>query len=231
MLNSKKYWLFIMGLAFLSACKPASMSFKSDEHINVNLFDELSVFEPGIKIDSIRVFVALLEEQVVERDAVPEYKLINSESRKQIVDYEIEGNYHQLYFFQLFSNPDKRLAVFLATGWNYKDTCTSLGPAYLGYIREERFRIARRLKIRQEKDQYQLQKLHCFPKKNCDQVTLFFYADKPIRSRDESHIRFHQIIMDSPNKIAGTKPVIYNINRIFNDPDAMIFTYQNTLFP
>ena len=134
-------------------------------------------------------------------------------------------------FFQFFSKPDKRLAIFLATGWNYKDTCTSLGPAYLGYIREERFRIARRLKISKENNDYFLRKLRCVMNKGCDQVTLFFYADEAMNTADQTRIRFRQVILDDANKIAGKKPVIFNINKIFNDPDALVFTYYSTLFP
>ena len=95
MLNYKPDRLLIIIIAVLTACKPASMSFKTEDHINVQLFREISAFEPGIKIDSVRVFMAFLEEQVVERDAVPEFKLINSESRKPKVDYEVIGNSHQ----------------------------------------------------------------------------------------------------------------------------------------
>ena len=67
--------------------------------------------------------------------------------------------------------------------------------------------------------------------KGCDQVTLFFYADEAMNTADQTRIRFRQVILDDANKIAGKKPVIFNINKIFNDPDALVFSYHSTLFP
>ncbi|HEV8286282.1 MAG TPA: hypothetical protein VGQ09_18370 [Chitinophagaceae bacterium] len=176
-------------------------------------------------IRSIKVYRAYLEEKLVEREAIPEYKLINIESKQPSVELVNTRNHHELYLFEIL--PDTKQAdtvyVFLATSFNARGQCLGLGPAYLGFLRIDQLVIKKILKISRKDDVYQLK-----AKKRTD---LIFLAEEelPQLLNTSSPIRIKQIIRLDPNKIGGEKPIVFTIEKIFNDPDALVFTFHSTI--
>lgn len=226
MLNCK-IPLFILVFSWLTGCKPPSFSFKENEQINTSFFKnipELAGYK-DLKLDSVNVYRARLEEQIVDRNDVSEYKLINSQSKKSnAVKFPVQANYQHLYLFVLHSSPEKNICIFLSTGFNADDSCTGIGPAYLGHIRSEQINFIREIKIRKGEGG-----IYRFEKGGAHSNTVMhFYLDKNSVVAQHSGFRVEQIIRNVPNKVSGLKPVIFNIRNIFNDPDALLFSYETT---
>jgi hypothetical protein len=218
--------IFILLCLWLISCKPSSLAFDEETQLAPAFFANIPAIAqyPELKIDSIRVYKARLEEMVVERDAVTEYKLINIESKKPTVDYPIIGDHHNLYIFRIFSSPDKRLSVFLSASFaidGFSSKCISLGPAYLGFERIDRYNMNKLLKVSKQDSSYLLTE-------RSGKFNMFFYAENEITPATE-RFRLYQLIDKGKNKIAGTKPVIYNVKKVFNDANALVFLYDHTI--
>src|SRR5205814_1390127 len=106
---------FLAGITWISGCKSPSQAFSYQKNINIRFFKEVpAILGDSARIDSIKVYRAVLKEKLVERDAIPEYKLINTESKQPAVDFVVSKNFHQLYLFRLFTTPPQDdLCVFL----------------------------------------------------------------------------------------------------------------------
>jgi hypothetical protein len=209
------------------SCKPHSYLFGFKKDITKNFFAEVPQIAgiDDFSIRSIKVYRAYLEEKLVEREAIPEYKLINKESKQPSVKLVTSRNHHELYLFEIL--PDTKqldtVYVFLATSFNARGQCLGLGPAYLGFLRIDQLVIKKILKISRKGDVYQLK-----ARKKTD---LIFLAEEelPQPLNTSSPIRIKQIIRLDPNKIGGEKPIVFTIEKIFNDPDALVFTFHSTI--
>jgi hypothetical protein len=216
MCNYNKYLL----LFILCSCKPAAKVFNEQTQLNRAFFEQLPPGPHGTMapIDSIKVYMADLEERVVERDDVPEYKLLNTLSKNDTVPYKVTGGYHHLYLFKVYSAryPLSPMWVYMGTTYLASGTCVNLGPAYYGYLFGNQFNMKWELKVNRKQPQYQLQK------KDTTELNI-------IIDNTDNVIRIKEFIEIDANKIGGNKPVIYNVPVIFNDPDALAFTYQGIL--
>lgn len=197
----------------------------------------------NVKADSIKVYRAELQERLVERDAVPEYRLINTASDQEFVRLSDIKNKHYLYLFQLF--PERgtdTVFVYMATSFSAAGVCTGLGPVYLGMQRRDRIQFKNLLKIARLKNKEQPQELknkaantekikryHIDEKK--DTTRLIFFNDQRFPSPKDriTPLRITQIIRDEPNKIGGVKAIILTIDKVLEDPKALVFTYYSTI--
>jgi hypothetical protein len=236
---------WITCLVGLCSCKPASQSFSYKDNVDKDFFSQtLSLAGLGnIKADSIKVFRAELLERLVERDAVPEYRLINSASDQEFVRLADIKNKHYLYLFQLFpESGTDTVFVYMATSFSAAGVCTALGPVYLGMQRRDRIQFKNLLKIAKLKNKEQPQELkdkasntekikryHIDEKK--DTTRLIFFNDQRFPSPKDrtTSLRITQIIRDEPNKIGGVKAIIFTIDKVLEDPKALVFTYYSTI--
>lgn len=245
MSNYKTIAIIAVCAGMLCYCKPASKSFSYTSNADKDFFAqtmELAGYR-DIKADSIKVFRAELIENLVERDEVPEYKLLNTKSDEKPARLADMKNKNYLYLFQLFpSSGDDTLFVYMATTFSAADICTGLGPVYLGVQRRDRIRFESVLNIAELKMKDQPQSLkdkdanpekfrryHINEKKGM--TTLIFYNDQRIpRPADRSTpIVITQIIRNEENKIGGKKAVIFTTEKVFRDPKALVFTYNTTI--
>lgn len=225
-MSNYKCHLILAILLALVGCKPSNFAFKESTQLNKSLFLNIPAIagDTTLTLDSVTVYKARLEEQLVDKNDIPEYKLVNDKSRKSgAVPFEIDGNYNHLFLFILHTKPDKKLCVFLSTGFNVDTVCTGLGPVYQGNIRQGRIYFFRTLKIRQEGANYRFSLA-------AKETGLIFYFDESDRRKDPQVIRINEIIRNKPNTISGTKPLIYNVSKIFNDQDALVFSYETTYY-
>ena len=215
--------ILLVGCLWFISCKPSSLSFQEETQIAPPFFKNIPAIAnfPDLNIDSIRVYKATLAEMMVERESVPEFKLINTESKRPVVDYPVIGNYNHLYIFRIYSKPDKRLSVFLSAGFDFNGQCTSLGPAYLGSERIDRYHMYKPLKVTRNDSSFTLAE-------KSGKFSVFFYAEDELL-RSTQKLKLYQLIDNGKNKIAGTKPVIYNVKKIFNDANALVFLYDHTI--
>lgn len=222
----KNYSILFIGLSILFGCKPASQTFNYAQAINFNFFHEVSgiLGDPKAMIDSVQIFRAVMEEKFVERDAVAEYKLINTLSDQPTVDFQVSKNTNHLFLMQLFTSPPQDdLIIFLSTGYNAAGVCTHLGPAYLGNVRIDQIDVKRELKIKNQKGIYWLRDM---AKKD---MNIIAFDEFPLPVERGSTIRIKQIILQEANKVGGDKPLLFTTQRIFNDTNALAFTYLETI--
>ena len=237
MLNNKLYLLFLLAIAMLCSCRIQTMPFKS-EKIDTVFFKNVTRlwgFKTAQDFDTITIYRAVLQEELVDRDGIPEFKLINEESNQSTADIVGGKNYHELYLCQLhIRKTNVRLCVYIASSFNVDSICTKLGPAYLGSVSMEQFNIKKGLKITQTKDS-------TFFISEASPSKLLFIAEQSIPvgndkicdsdEPDDSKcvIRIKEIINSNINKIGGKKPTLYFTQKIFSDPDALLFKYYKTI--
>jgi hypothetical protein len=244
-MSSYKTILLIACAVYLFSCKPTSQSFSYKDNVDKDFFAQtLSLAGlDNIKADSIKVFRAELLERLVERDAVPEYRLINAASDQEYVRLSDVKNKHYLYLFQIFpERGSDTVFVYMATSFSAAGVCTGLGPVYLGLQRRDRIQFKNLLKIAKLKNREQPQELkdkavntekikryHIDEKK--DTTRLIFFNDQrfPAPKDRTTPLRITQIIRDEPNKIGGVKAIIFTLDKVLEDPKAMVFTYYSTI--
>jgi hypothetical protein len=223
-MQNSKYVFFLIVLSNLCSCKPSTVTFKAQSRLSQKTFwQQLGpvVKVPELQIDSIRVYKATLTEKLIERDRVPEYKLINEKSKSDRLKYEVKGFYHDLYIFRLFAKQEKNLVVFMGTSYDPNGVCIGLGPLYQGFWRQGRLNFFQELSL--------VKKSPFAISGRSDSIrTTFYYNTIDFSSGNELNVE--QIIQSSKNKVAGSKPVIFDISKIFNDNLALLFSYDRTIF-
>jgi hypothetical protein len=245
MSNYKTIIVYAACAVWLYSCKPTSKSFSYKDNIDKDFFAQ-TMSLAGLEdmgTDSIKVFRAELVERLVERDAVPEYRLINKKSDQKYVSLADSKNQHFLYLFQLFpAGGTDTVFLYMATSFSASGICTALGPVYLGMQRRDRIQFKSILKIEKlkPKDQPQsikdmakageiIRRYHINEKKDTTQL-IFLNDQRFPRAADRiTPIRIRQIIRNEPNKIGGDKAVIFTTDKVFEDTEALVFTYYSTI--
>jgi len=237
MLNNKLYIQVLAFTLLLGSCRMKTVPFNAAK-ITPDFFKNVTSLwpDPSIKeFDSITIYKAILQEEFVDRDGIPELKLINSASKQTRADLVAKRNYHELYICQVHTNKKgEKLCVFLASSFDVHGKCTKLGPAYLGVIRMEQINIKKELKIKETKDA-------SYFISDTTKSHILFIADRTIPIAYENlcnvddpvdslcNIRIREIINSNTNKVGGTKPVLFSIEKIFSDADALLFSYYKTI--
>jgi hypothetical protein len=235
MLSNKIVILCLFVFATLSGCRIKTIPF-NNSRIDAAFFKNV----PGLwgngaitGFDSITVYRAVLQEELVDRDGIPEFKLMNEESKQTRADLVGRKNHHELYICQVYTGKD-RLCVFIASSFDVDNNCTKLGPAYLGVIRMEQMNLKKKLTIKQSKDS-------AYFIADATATNLLFIAERDIPVAYENlcdvdepndslcNIRIKEIINSNLNKIGGKKPTLYSIKKAFSDPDALLFKYYKTI--
>jgi len=220
---------------FLLSCKATQYHFNSDTMINADARQRVAeaVKKKHLAVARVDVYQATLAEQLVDENSVSEYTLRNTLSKKNHIDIERERYRHEIFFYlftaTLASGEPTYYGLLFTTTHHKGQGYIGVGPAYAGELNRKEdnqtysFLAESRLHIGRN-DQNEP-----FLKSNeTDAVALNFYFDRrPMPARG---FRFTQVINEAPNKISGiNKKLIYNVAEIFNDVDALAFTYINTL--
>src|ERR1700730_2118310 len=156
MSNYKPILFCIALFGVAPSCKIHTYSFRNERDVNKKLFTKIpqlaqQLLPPNFKfnIRSVTVFKAKLEERLVERDGIPEFKLINTETFRPELKNPEAGNYNLLYLFYFDTDPSTNLCIFLSTRYDVRHQCTKLGPAYLGDLELTDFTARMPLKVSQ----------------------------------------------------------------------------------
>ena len=238
MLTSKAY-ICVFGIALmLSCCRMKTIPF-NDSMITSDFFKKVPSLwvDRSVKdFDSITIYKATLQEELVNRDGIPEFKLVNAVSKQARADLIGRKNYHELYLCQVHTNRrGETLCVFLATSFDVHRKCTKLGPGYLGVIRMEQINIKEELKIESNGNSYFISdtsgsKILFIADRSIPVATkTICNADEDIWSDSLCTIRIREIINSNTNKVGGTKAVLFSIKDIFADVDALLFSYDKTI--
>ena len=119
--------------------------------------------------------------------------------------------------------------VFFSVKHNGRGDTIGITPCYFGVIDEEDDLIAfdTELSLKKSNGHYYLKPLKKNKKMN---GLLFMPADFPSTPQTpEDKFAIEKIVRLDPNKIGGYKPLVFDISKIFRDPNALQFHYYDTL--
>ncbi|HYF32164.1 MAG TPA: hypothetical protein VD993_13670 [Chitinophagaceae bacterium] len=250
MSNCRTIIFLLLSAVAVCSCRPRAQFFSYSRSVSLDFFDPV---RPELNVtpqqnDSIDVYAALLQEKLVERDDVPEYKLINKKSNQQLSKLPDTRGFHFLYHFELFPKGGRgdTVIVYLATTYTADSICTNVGPVYAGKLRNSgtasfiQFDYA--FKVRKVKRKHLDQE----DKNISDSALQYLYYLKPDRpihltfvneppflhgKGDSAYVQVKQIIQRDPNKIGGEKPVLYSVDKVFGDDKTLVFAYHASIKP
>lgn len=224
----------LTGLFFTTGCK-APRYLQGYKDIIDSSFVKQIALNLGGGPDSIidyKMFRAHISEKLVETNAVAEYTLMNDLSKKNTVDLLIKRSYNELYYYELSSVNEQRYGIFLAATFATAfDTvqCIGLGPLYIGFVSKgdnntRKFVIEKEYAIKKDK------RTEAIRLKEQKGIPRLYWVYEYVNSDNSGklQIRFSEILQRGKNKVSGiNKPLVYNIENIFNDPDALRFSLVN----
>lgn len=241
-MSNSKIICCICVAALFGACKSPYYSIQPAEVTSGSAIDRiypLPASRPSVDIKKVTIFRAGIVEKLVKRDAVTEFKFANTNSRKKEDDIGISaiGGRTEMYFCeieaveQLQRNGDTlkkavTRGILFSANFSPDDDCLGFGPLYTGNIDKykdgiKRFTTTHLFRIGRKKTE---NGEVSFSKKNSPALA-FFYSGLP--DADQPGIRFSQVVQTSKNKISGiNKSLVYDVESIFNDPDALSFLLQ-----
>jgi hypothetical protein len=244
MLNYKTIIFLLVSAIAVYSCRPKAQFFSYNHSVNLEFFDPVRP-ELNVRIkenDSIDVYAALLQERLVERDEVPEYKLVNKKSNQQLSRLPDTRGFHYLYLFELFPKGGRgdTVIVYLATTYTADSICTNVGPVYAGKLRntgnasfiqfDHAFKVRKMKRKHLDEEDQNISDSALKPDKP---IRLTFVNEPPFLQdrRDTAYIQVNQIIQRDPNKIGGEKPVLYIIEKVFGDKKMLAFAYHASIKP
>jgi len=250
MLSFKKILFVFVATVFLQACmeQRLSFSFYNDKDADKDVFREI----PGLgsstylkfpvtkKATRIQVYVSSFREKYIQKDHLLEFSELNDSSTIPNASYfQVDGYSQDLYILKYeftytvtekgksFDVPADA-AVFFAVKHNGKGDTIGVTPCYFGIINSEDNVIAFDTKLSLKKDGssyfLKLQK----KKKNMNGI-LFMPADFPRNPKAGSKLTIEKIVKLDPGKVGGYKPLVFDVAKIFHDPNALQFHYETTL--
>lgn len=233
MYGFKKNFFFVLVVVFLFSCKARQYGFDPNTIITDELRNDIDLYVSNKKPKDIPsaargrvvetwLYTARLEEKLVNENAVSDYKIMNAKSNKNVVDVEVEGNYHILYLYLFKVSNKMQYGLFVSAGYNPSNQCIGVGPAYIGRVESGKenktFSTQWQLKLKKCKGKVTLLN------KKTDSIVLQFFSNVPMMQPQYNELQFYQVIQKTGNKIGSTgKMLVYDVNKVFNDPDALLF--------
>ena len=119
-------------------------------------------------------------------------------------------------------------AVFFSLKRNGQNKVTGITPCYFGIVDEDANLITfdTELTLAKANGNFYL-KLH--KKKKDTKGLLFMPANFPSSPTTHDTFNIEKIVKLDGNKIGGYKPLVFNIDKILKDPNALQFHYVNTI--
>ncbi|MBC7829150.1 MAG: hypothetical protein H7122_15480 [Chitinophagaceae bacterium] len=229
MLNYKALLAVIITVFFLTGCNAPKYLFNRNSIVPDTMIENISKLLCGrIKdpIRSTRLFEAVIQEKLVESDAVAEYKLMDSLSEQTSVDLEVDRYSNRLYFYEMASVNKQDYGIFLAATFQADGSCIGIGPLYIGHIGKgdsgsKKFTTEFEYRIKKE----DAKKSPVLVRKSKAPELILVYSYVTDKQGQVIQMNIFQVIQKSKNKVSGiNKPLVYNISKIFNDPKALTFS-------
>jgi hypothetical protein len=250
MLSCKKILFLAITAISFAGCLEQRILFDFKKDVNQTFFKEV----PGIgdalyinypvtkKAIKAEVYVSSFRERFIENDDLLEYSELNDQSKIPAVDYwDVNGYSQNLYLLKFeftYSVKDREGntvdisavgAVFFSVKRNGQNKVTGITPCYFGTVDEDEnlINFDTELTLENKDDNFYL-KLH--KKKKNVKGLLFMPADFPANPTSQSDkFNIKKIVQLDPNKVGGHKPLVFNINKVLKDPNALQFHYVNTI--
>lgn len=223
----------------LISCKPAQLSFSPAE-MNISDVKHMFAIAKGYdtsKLDSGKIFVSNLSESYVYRDGLAEKTIMNDSSTKQKLEIPLLDKRYKL--FVITAKIDNiNAAIFLPAVLDGSDNCIGLGPALVGKYDFGELLFYKKLRVASKKKN---QKTEWVLDKKATYYTKESVYDPFDLSKTKLNIRFitdeidevpelrsftvKEIYQLNDNRFGGKKPLIFNINTIFEDSEALRFSH------
>ncbi len=237
----RKILFAITLLTVLVGCKSTQVSF-SAEDITPAYIKKLLVIanENDTSFSSGNIFVADLEEDLVNRDGIAEETIINSKSAKPRSGVTIDGNSYQLFIITV--DNEKNRSIFLPAIFNSEEECIGLGPALVGDWGAGQLKFTKRLRCEPNRktheaiwkypvkeNEYGKSKRSTDPDdKTITKLEIKFETNSAKKIPTLADFRIINIYTISPNRFGGNKPLVFNIENIFEDDQALYFKHLKT---
>ena len=229
-------------LVMFSSCAEHKVLFDYDKNVNADFFKEI----PGIGSseflkDSVfstasflNIYQSTFSEKFVEKDSLLEYTEFNDSTKIPLANYwDVDGYSQNMYLvkyqFTMKRNRVRNAAVFFSVKYKTDRAgdleCIGFGPAYFGITDTSYnyFNFSTELTVQQDHDKFWLK----FPKKIKTTDGYLFMPAADTATTDFINIK--KIVKLDANKIGGHKPLVFNIQNIFHDSNALLFHYQTKL--
>ncbi len=191
---------------------------------------------PSVEIRQLHVFRADIEEKLVVKNAVSEFTFSNTLSQKTADDIGIsaKGGRTEMYFIEIAAEEQRPYngdtlkrpvtrGMLFGANFSADGDCLGFGPVYTGSIDINndginRFTSTHMFRIRKQRTRNGEVD---FCKKGSPELVFFYNG---LAGAGPKELRFSQVVQISKNKISGiNKSLVYDVAKIFNDPDALRF--------
>jgi hypothetical protein len=249
MLNYKKNWRVFAFLLMLivSSCMEQKVLFSFNENVKPSFFKNI----PGIgsdifftdtvisKATSLQVYKSSFREQYIEKDHLLDITELNDSTALAYADYwEFIGYSQDMYLlkYQFKVRPKKKPSakvhtidaiLFFSVKYNKSNDCIGFGPSYFGTVDYYFGDIAfpTELSTKANGADFYLKPLS---KVKANGGYLFF-ATGLTGADNKNNLNIKKIVKLDMNKVGSYKPLVFNIEKIFKDPNALLFHYETTL--
>ncbi len=234
-----------LNLSYFQTLMNAAGGISTTDPVTDTTRDVLNRFPEDFTRDTFSLYVANLTDKAVIRDGIAEESIMNKENKSKLSGTLRITNSYKLYLMLTY-NPVKRYrgAIFLPAIFNADDSCIGLGPALVGQWGPGQLDFVKRLKFKpvtKEKNirKYGKIKIEYPRSENNYRSSGSIYHPKD-RSITKTEITFRtdttnnlinlysfsvRVVLNiGPNRFGGMKPLIYDIEEIFDDPNALYFT-------
>jgi len=233
----------ILTILFISialfSCKPTQLSF-SPAQMNIthvkNMFATDKNYDTS-KIKSGKIYVANLSENYIYRDGLAEKTIMNDSSTKQKLEIPLLDKKFKL--FVITTKIDTiNAAIFLPAILDGANRCIGMGPALIGKYDYGELVFYKRIKFyskkKGRKNEWVLDKKSTYYPNGSlyspfdlskTKLNIRFITSEIDPIPELSAFTVTQIYQLSDNRFGGKKPLIFNIGTIFEDPDALRFSY------
>jgi len=177
----------------------------------------------------LNIYEAGFSQKFIESNGLIEYTELNDSSKLNSIDYiNAQGVFSQSmyivkYKFKWNKGTVINGAVFFAVKY-HNNACIGFGPAYFGITDTSynTINFTTELIVKQQGNKFWL--------KPISKISLRGgYVFMPAKDADSRIINVTKIVKLDSNKIGGKKPLIFNIEDILHDPDALLFHYKRTI--
>ena len=237
MLSCKKIFTISLLILFCG-CAEQKVLFDAPTNINAEFFKEM----PGIgvmdmagkpvieKAPWLNIYEAGFSQKFIESNDLIEYTELNDSSKLNSIDYlDAKGVFSQnMYIVKYKFKWDKSTvingAVFFTVKY-HNNACVGFGPAYFGIIDPSYNTIdfTTELMVKQQGNKFWLKPISKIKLRG---GYVFMPASDTIDSRN---INITKIVKLDSNKVGGKKPLVFNIENILHDPNALLFHYKRTI--
>jgi hypothetical protein len=180
-----------------------------------------------------KIFMAQLTDKFVGRDTIAQKTIMNEYSQKESLSIPLSDKSYKLFVITVSGVGFTDNAIFLPATFS-ANKCIGVGPALLGLFSPGELLFTKKLKYCRKKERWLYDKKESefgkhgiYAPHDSTKTKLYikFQCDTEDDFTDVAEFRIKDIFQINDNKIGENRPLIFNINSVFEDPDALYFKF------